>query len=147
LTALLISLFTLAATIAVQRADIRSLFTPDFTCHSHPGAIKLRPASAVGSSTLRPQDHVDGSKFFYSAEHAIDGQVDTAWIPAGTDGGEGQHITVAFGESVHIMVVCVVNGYAYSTDTYETNAKIRDVSVTTLEGTAQGTLMNLPSDR
>src|SRR5688572_26889430 len=116
LAALLISLFALAATIVVQRADIRSLFTPDLTCHSHPGAIKLRPVSAVGSSTLGPQR--DKTRhFFYSAEYVVDGQVDTAWIPAGSDGGEGEHLTVFFGESVHIMVVCVVNGYAYSTET------------------------------
>jgi hypothetical protein len=116
---------------------IRTEFFPPPDCDHHASFSPIQPTAATASSALASQGATT-----YVAANAIDGDLRTAWIPAGSDGGQGESISLQFAGTADLRLVCVVNGYARSNDLRERNAKIRDVLVTTDRGQASGTLQD-----
>lgn len=133
---LAIALFTLA----VQAYPlVKSSVFPDVTC-AHPGGrAPLHGMSATATSTL-PEE----TGHTYEARNAVDGDMKTAWAPAGGDGGYGKRLSIQLDSPTNLVLACIVNGYAASADLYVRNARVRDVSVETAAGYVNGTLTDLP---
>ena len=120
---------------------VRGWLWPEASCDDASGLTRVEDVRAEASTSLAPQGSFD-----YEAVNVTDGNLNTAWIPAGSDGGEGSQLTLMLPEPTDVQLLCIVNGYVQDTDVYNDNGRVRDVTVATDAGTATGALTDMPVD-
>lgn len=142
LLALILSLLQLAFPNLIR--DIAEAGVPPEECGNHPGLERLIPKpedfEATASSTL-----ADSPPYSYHPGKVLDAFPETAWTPAGHDGGRGEWLTITFKDKpIDLQLVCVINGYASDNHTYEINGRLQDVvTKSDAGGSETTTLRNL----
>jgi len=110
------------------------------TCDDPKDLQLLTPSAVHASSQLSSPDHL------YDAERAIDTNTGTAWVEGAARYGIGETLTVEFAAAHDLQMVCVVNGYARSPELYTVNGRVRQLAVTTAQGSTTAVLADLPVD-
>ena len=87
-----------------------------------------------------PVSHVTATSQFhqepyhYDPANVCDGDLATAWVE-GVDGyGEGQSITIHYGETCRISGISIWNGYQKNSDIYTKNSRPADITVSLDDG-------------
>lgn len=65
----------------------------------------------------------------YHASNLVDGNLDTAWVEGESGLGVGTTITVRLDKATEIYGIALYNGYLASTDLYDKNGKVTEVTV------------------
>lgn len=96
-----------------------------------PQPVDLGTTSIVtrASSVLPPVARLG---LTYGPENLLDGNLDTAWSQAGSDGGiapVGSWVAFDLPQTTDVMRVSVINGYVKSDETYAENARVRDITI------------------
>jgi hypothetical protein len=68
------------------------------------------------------------------AAFAIDGDTGTAWVEGEPGYGSGAELVIALAPGTDVQLICIANGYLKSEKLYIQNARIRQLEVTTEQG-------------
>jgi serine/threonine protein kinase len=114
------------------------------TCQQPGDLQRLEGVQASGKA--KPDETFSETGYVsYAAENLVDGDTSTAWVEGSPDLGVGSRIHLTFPRSVKIQLSCIVNGYGKSWDTYQRNARVRDLEAISDKGTESTALADLGS--
>ncbi|WP_166804625.1 hypothetical protein [Cryobacterium sp. TmT3-12] len=143
LSGLLIGIFT-----AVATSLLLLMLTPHFKsalaeadCEDPRG---LHLVSGVGAESSSALTESDPRVVEHPAVLAIDGDLGTSWVE-GVDGlGTNETLTLSLPGTPDVQLVCVINGYAKSEALYLRNARVRQFTVQTDQGSQPSMLRQKP---
>jgi len=114
------------------------------TCQDPRELTQATPRSVDGGSK-KADTFVNKGPVNYAATNLVDGNTSTAWVE-GEDGlGLGAQVTIRFDPRVDVRLICIVDGYAESWDLYKRNSRVRQLSVSTEQGTRSALLADAGS--
>jgi hypothetical protein len=120
------------------------------SCDS-PGNLRLVKVESASSEDEVLKENVGGELVVHEPRRAVDGDTSTAWVEGVTKEdnpyGVGSSIKLTLPDDTDIAMICVVNGYAKSSDTFLENARVRQWTVTTDAGSRVSVLADKPTDR
>jgi len=127
--------------VAAFAGQLQSWFREP-TCDDPKDLVLLTPASVEASGGEAYAD----AQGTYPASNAMDTNSGTAWVE-GVDGyGTGEWLRFRFADIADVQMLCVVNGYAQSARRYAENGRVRQVELSTDQGTRVAVLSDLPLD-
>lgn len=113
---------------------------------AEPVQLATTAITARASSILSP---VESRDLTYGPENLLDGDLDTAWSQAGSEGSQdpiGSWVTFDLPQATDITTVSIINGYVKSDKAYTENARARNIVISTDDGReARATLADVRS--
>lgn len=109
------------------------------TCENPQHLRLLTGADASATSQLEYTD-VNNVTRSYPAQNLVDGSRQTAWIAAEENSGIGTTITLDLSAERDVRLICILNGYAKSSELYESNGSVRVLQVTSAQGVRDAAL-------
>lgn len=99
---------------------------------------------AEATSTLAQDDEAS-----YEAGRAIDGDSSTAWVEGIPEEdekkyGENETLTIWLADARDVQLICMINGYTSTQNSYLRNARVRQLIVTTYANKADSVLPEKP---
>lgn len=105
----------------------------------NPRDLHLVQGLSAESESVLPADTAS-----YEAQLAVDGDSGTSWVEGelGDDNpyGRGEVLEITLPETRDVRLVCIINGYAKDPELFARNARIRQLTVTTEQGSKESVL-------
>lgn len=103
--------------------------------------LVLRSEMTATASGQNPEEQ--GAS--YEPALAVDGDSSTAWVEGMPDSdarkyGEGETLTISLARARDVQLVCIINGYAKTPQTYLHNARVRQLTIVTDRGSTDSVL-------
>ncbi len=122
---------------------IQSTLTPP-SCDD-PKDLRLVPRSELSATATSFRVKDPNFSATYEPALAIDGDSSTAWVEGNPDTGlnkygEGQTLTIALAHPRDVQLICVINGYTSTQESYLHNSRVRQLTVTTAVGSTDSVL-------
>lgn len=112
------------------------------TCEN-PQRLHLASSITADASDALSYTAANGEERSFPAENLVDGDRTTAWVGAEADGGVGTVITLALPTVTDVRMVCVLNGFARTSDLYDANGSARVLTVDSGNGVRHAVLPRL----